>query len=194
MFWHEDVWQVGRVATENQIAAHFFQAAANPVAAARQAIRKQLIRKQVTISWAMLHPVLDLKEQGPVLEWKPGESTPDFGRIAWQLKSRWKLSPVRTKLVFPSDKGRPFRRPRATELLHDTHVTELFFALQRPQNYIAEDSLSRTIWPFSFRPDALLRGTKSLLTCLEFGGTYQKPKLLQMHQNYRRFQIPYQIY
>ncbi len=139
--------------------------------------RSDLHRNYMT--WAMVHPVLKLSAE-PVHEWTPDcETTPNFERIAWKLRSRWKLSPVRTKVV-TSPHGKT-RTPRASELRHDLHVTELFFALGKPDNWQHEDILE-TEQHKEVVPDACIFDDKhfialdlSLLCCQSWSHAHQLP-------------------
>lgn len=134
----------------------------------------------------MCHPEIELKN--PVLDWKPGDEVPNFDRVAWRLKTRWKESPVRTKIVWASNKARAKldgcvggREPRADEILHDIHVAELC-QLLGPENWTGEDEL-RGSGRSGDIPDALIALPEGDVT-IDFGGSYSAPKLREMHHAY----------
>jgi hypothetical protein len=141
----------------------------------------------------MLHPVLDLASQGTLLDWGPGDSEPNFQRIGYEVRSRWRETPVRTLVAIPTiEGGGTGRLPRPSEVLHDIHVTEL--GLLFGEAFEHEDRMVADKWKHDFKPDGLVRDDAGETICLDFAGRYSAEKLAAMHGNYSNANHRYRLY
>jgi hypothetical protein len=178
-----------------------FWDAARPIRVARTAIGRLERAGIVKTFTAMAHPELPLR--GPLLDWREGNSLPDFERLAWQLKSRWTEPPIRTRVVYATAKAKQGfgslcgeRKVRAKEISHDIGVAQCFFELRRTHpeltdHWVGEDQL-RAEGREGDIPDAVVRIREGAEVIIEFGGAYDARKLRAIHANYAthgRYQV-----
>lgn len=178
-----------RVMSVEQIGREFFHGAADANRSAKRLVttltQEQLLESQTVV----VHPLISL-EQGPIFSWRPGNHPPNFPRLAWQVRARWKLSPKSMLVVRASQHARQLlrgtvggRRARGTEMRHDLMVTELWFKLTRefPHcDWIHEDTLisnGQHIFGMTI-PDALVNGEPH-----DFAGSYKAEKLRSLHRS-----------
>jgi hypothetical protein len=139
--------------------------------------------------------------------WRPGEKSPNLAAIAWRLKSRWlggyRSSAIYLATVAASRRfggGRAGRIKRPFQIAHDIGVAEMYFAMRRQRPaavslWIGEDRLA----PHRRRqklPDAILaaRPADKPLLILEFGGHYDKRRLIGFHEDAAQRRVPYEIW
>lgn len=143
----------------------------------------------------MVHPELVLNR--PVVEWRPGDEEPDFGAVAYRLKSRWAATLQPTALFLATKAANRLvggyigdRRPRRAEATHDVHLAAVYLWLRshHPEDALAWDSEHRLYAEGGGRgeklPDAWIRhavGVESEDRIVEFGGAYCKRKLEAFH-------------
>lgn len=192
-----------RVLSVAQLARTFWSDAEHPHQAA--------IRRLVTLEaggWIerlviLAHPEIELA--APVITWRPGEPLPEFGRVAYQLKSRWTQPPQETAVAIASKSagtwlgGRGGRPPRRSEATHDLHLGTVFLRLMRDQparaaRWVSEASLQSVGRGRNEKlPDALLR-LRAGTTAIELGGAYSKTKLSEFHAHCVREKYAYEIW
>ena len=137
---------------------------------------------------AVTHPELPMSH--PVLCWTKGESLPDFGKVSYALRSRWRLPGVTTKCFIAScAAGRMFgghggRYPRESEETHDIHLAAVYLRFRELEPTVAKS------WIYEAQiknerkqrrgklPDAIVEKTR----VIEFGGAYKKEKLAAFHK------------
>jgi hypothetical protein len=176
-----------------------YQLATRSKSSSRAFLQRLAGRGLITLRRAMVHPEIPLDK--PAFVWRPGDAAPNFDRIAWGLRSRWKLRPLDTVVAVATYKarhcfggvigGRPIRR---TEICHDLHVTALYLKLCRESPELArlwihEDELSCNCHHRTQVPDAII-GERAI----DFGGRYQAAKLRTMHRGYAADLRPYEIW
>jgi hypothetical protein len=143
--------------------------------------------------------------EAPVVRWNPGDQKPDFGKVAYRLKTRWTKPAKPTQIVFAtktaSDRiggyfgGRP---PRASEYTHDVNLAEVFLwhLKHRPGDaagWIPEAKLYSEGRGLKERlPDAVIRSGVQEVRVIEFGGSYKKHKLIDFHS--QMSELPYEIW
>ncbi len=176
-----------RLLSDAQAGRLWFADAKSPRNAARSAFQSLANRGLVALQTAMVHPELDL--QGPLLDWRPGDEPPHFGRLSFQLKSRWHKPPERTVVASATSQARALlgaplggRPIRPCELAHDLGLATVFFCLLaqcpatlarwRHEDELVRDGRFRAGDPI---PDALLLGDPDVV--VEFGGEYSAGKL-----------------
>lgn len=139
--------------------------------------------------------------------WAPGDPTPDAGAVAWKLQSRWK-EPARVCRCFVATTkaakhfgGRASGRlKRELQASHDLGVTEMYLQMRhsRPEQarlWIGEDLLA----PYRKHeklPDAVLADSPSATPSLvlEFGGAYNKDRVLAFHHDCESRSLPYELW
>lgn len=168
---------------------------------ARSRLRQLAGTGIIEVKPTMAHPEIELT--APVLTWRPGDPEPDFGAVAYRLKSRWKQAPISTPLVHATRVAvRMFggftggRGPRPSEATHDLHLAQVFLRLQKSDPKLAKSWCSESEQYAEGRgrnerlPDAIIRGRRGgspPTRIIEFGGAYSKPKLIEFHQAMSRF-------
>lgn len=191
-----------RILSVEQVAMGFIPYADHPGEEAAKLVHALKKHDLVETHASVLHPLLPLTD-GPVFRWTPGEAAPNFSRIAWQLRSRWKSLPKAMLICRATTKARELmrgtvggRRARATELRHDLHVAEMYFHLQRTAPHLAATWIHEdTLLAQGLRhndgrpiPDAVV-GDGDVM---EFGGSYKAEKLRVLHASYAH--SPYTIW
>jgi len=154
---------------------------------------------------ALARPELGLVE--PVCEWSPNSPQPDFGKIAYLLKSRWRdAKPRRTPLVVATRPamlllgGHGARRPRASETTHDLHLAAIYLRLvtandKRAKRWISEAALYSQGWGRNARlPDAMILAKRGPHTIVEFAGEYGKRKLIEFHNEFSNRGLCYELW
>ena len=117
-----------RVLSVEQIARAF---RCGDVSAAEALIRPCESAGLITRQNVLARPALPLVE--PVVAWRPGAQIPDFGKVAYRLKSRWceALRPIEL-MHATRTAAREFggylggRGPRASETTHDLNLAAVF--------------------------------------------------------------------
>lgn len=156
---------------------------------------------------AMAHPEIQL--DAPVIVWEPSSPSPDFGKASYRLQSRWCDSPVRTLCVSASELaarqhgGFCTRLPRAVELTHDIHLSQVFltYRSRHPElikHWVFEEQIKserrRSPSPPGEKlPDVVLRLDNGLRV-IEFGGAYGKEKLKAFHEYCLHNSLPYEVW
>ncbi len=186
-----------------QIAAHWWPTQKNARESARRRLAKLISGGLLTTT-----PVLaaDLPElSGPVLQWMPGDAPPDLGAAAWILQSRWTTQPKRrhaylataaaAKLFGGKATGRLKHQYQAT---HDFGVAQMFLQLRVARPKLAQDWVGEDVLAPQRRgqklPDAIINPSNSPQLVLEFGGAYNKARLLDFHQDCQLRVLPYEIW
>lgn len=149
----------------------------------------------------MTHPEILLA--APVVAWCPGDDEPDFGAVAYRLKSRWTEAPIPTPLVnatraavgmFGGYTGG--RGPRPSETTHDLYLAQVFLSLQAADPSLAKRWVSENELYADGRgrnerlPDAVIRGRRAgepPARIIEFGGAYSKSKLADFHRAFSTY-------
>lgn len=169
--------------TLEQIARTAFGHAEDHVGAANRWVGRLESKGRVRRMRVPIHPEISVRI--PLHVHSPGKSPPDFGKLAWKVKSRWKLPPVMATLVSASSKprrgkgqseyGRTIRLRNAT---HDVHLGAVLLALAEDD---AEAACSWVLEPhvegsaFMKVPDALVMTPEPVF--IEFVGSYSERKL-----------------
>jgi len=151
----------------------------------------------------LAHPELEL--DAPILVWRPGNPTPEFGKIAYCLKSRWRHPPQATRIVIATAEagtwlgGYGGRIPRASETTHDLHLASVYLRMLKAQPRRARkwESEARLLARGGGRgeklPDALIR-SRGGATAIEFGGAYPVTKLRAFHEHCRNRGLAYELW
>ncbi|MCR9296203.1 MAG: hypothetical protein NXI32_26105, partial [bacterium] len=148
-------------------------------------------------------PALD----SPVASWKPGQQAPDFGQVAWVLHSRWPKEITEQSVYYASKstarlfggkaQGKLAHRSQAS---HDLGVSQMYLQLRQAQPeqlqyWIGEDMLAPHRRGQKL-PDAILASAPSATPklVLEFGGAYDKQRLINFHNDCFYRSLPYEIW
>lgn len=156
----------------------------------------------VTVSARSLPPL-----QTPVIVWQPGQAAPDFGKIAYQLKLRWKHRPARlvTTVVGTARSARLLGGKArgdlkcGTQATHDLGVAAVWLRLhaERPAWAAAwrgEDVMAHTRRNQKL-PDAfIVNGRGEPVWIIEFGGAYDAARVKDFHSDCADRSLPYEMW
>ena len=169
-----------RVITVRQAASAFFSNRRDPLDCARRAART-LVR----LGLATIRPgcMGRLHAKAPLLQFRPGDATPNFSALAWQNQKRWQaIKPRQGVCLVATEKARlalggTTRPPRPRELEHDLLVTAVCLQLKNNDTATAwrhEDSFAAEDGE---RPDARYERDGTLVTVEVLGRGYTKQKM-----------------
>lgn len=194
-----------RMASLDQIARACWGASKYHVTACRRRLAQLNKHGMIAATQAVILDVTILQQ--PLMTWRPGERMPNLAGVAWNLHRRW-MAGYRPATIYYSTMaaarrfggGRSGRIKRPFQVAHDIGVTEMYLAVRclRPRLlslWIGEDRLA----PYRRRqklPDAILAtgpAAKPLLI-LEFGGRYDKRRLIAFHEDAAERGVPYEIW
>lgn len=166
----------------------------------------QLVDVGLLLSAQVLaRPILHLG--GPVVDWKPGDTTPDCGQIAYAFQSRIRRIPVRTTGVFLASEraARLFGGRCRGELAHPAQATHdlgvaavwLHLAVHSPHRaraWVGEDLLAHTRSGQKC-PDAfIVDDNRAVQSVIEFGGDYDRDRIQSFHDDCAVRELPYQLW
>lgn len=189
-----------RVLSTAQIASEFFRGQLDPVEILLEELeRAGLVERRSVLA----RPILSL--DAPVISWRPGAETPDYGKAAYRLKTRWSEPARPTQIVQASGAAvKQFggylggRWPRTSEITHDLNLAKVFLwhCRHRPDDaaaWIPEAQLYAEGRGHRERlPDAVVRSDGVDVRVVEFGGSYGKQKLQSFHA--QLCELPYEVW
>lgn len=167
---------------------------------------RQLIQVDLLLPVQVLaRPILHL--DGPIINWKPGDSTPDFGQVAYVCQSRIRHIPVRTTGAFLASErtARLFggrcrgNLAHPAQATHDLGVAAVWLHLaahsqKQATAWVGEDLLAQTRSGQKC-PDAfIVDDTNAVESVIEFGGDYDRDRIQCFHDDCESRVLPYQIW
>lgn len=194
-----------RLFTLNQIARTWWASSKHSHDQARKRLKQledELLLRRLRLTVVELHEL-----SSPIVTWAPGQDQPNLGSAAWKMQSRWHATPrpvsayIATKAAAKQFGGAATGRLKHHyQATHDIGVAEMYLQLRKSradliQYWVGEDILA----PHRRRqklPDAViasLPGATPQLV-LEFGGAYDKARLLAFHQECSANALPYEIW
>lgn len=193
-----------RVFTLSQIARTWWTDTKSGTATARRALSELVIAGYLEKGRFTTHPELELKE--PVLSWRAGNPTPDFGKIAYALQSRWQ-KPLCLTTLYAAGKiaishfggaGGLFKKQY--QATHDLHVSSIYLRLHSLDSegarlWISEELLEKPERHGDKLPDAVLRDShKNIRMIIEFGGSYPSHRIKSFHNFCFENGFPYELW
>lgn len=194
-----------RVLSLEQIVRTFYLDQVDATRYVQRRLRSLSLAGWITVHNKLAHPELPLA--GPLFEWLPDDTWPEFGSLSYQLRRRWHL-PARTTTFVAATKlanrriggyvgGRQSRR---SEVTHDLHLAAVYlwyrtYAPEQAKQWVSEQEQYALGGGRGNRlPDAIVRSSRSRGHDLivEFGGAYSKRKLEEFHAAMHH--VPYQIW
>lgn len=191
-----------RLLSDEQVGRLWFPNSKRPQAHARALLQRLATKGLVRLLTAMVHPELQLRN--PAFEWRPGDLSPPFGRLAFHLKARWRDAPQRTVVARATTHARRMlggfiggRPIRSHEVSHDLGLATVYFrllettpelkGLWRHEDELWQAGAHRRGQPI---PDAVLLKTPQV--AIEFGGEYGAQKLALVHRHFESG--PYELW
>ena len=191
-----------RLFNQHQIADFWFNGdKANARRRLRQLIGNDML-KQVSVRARPLPPL-----EQPVISWHPGDTSPDFPKAAYQLRSRWTRRPVKTQVAYIATEraARMFGAPARGELKHASHAThdlgvaQVWLQLAESQPAWAEAWRGEDVMAHTRRgqklPDGFIVNKSNEVVCvIEFGGAYDQQRVQEFHDDCRKRSLPYRMW
>lgn len=174
------------------VAEAWWPRAANGIKAAHQRLRCLARQGWLIRISSFAKPLPSLKL--PVAMWSPGDEMPNFGPISYRLKTRFEKPAQATTIFCASPKttkrfgGGNVRRPRSSEVSHDLGLAAVYLgfrsdAAERAARWISEAAIVAQRPARGVKvPDAAILERDGTVTAIEFGGEYDKSKLVAFHQ------------
>ena len=187
-----------------QIAAHWFD---GDVANARRRLRQLAAIGLVAPIKVIARPTPKLVH--PVVNWEPGDPTPNFGQVAQILAERWRNRPARvctafiatarTANLFGGKARGELKRP--LQATHDLGVAAVWMEMDanvplRADGWRSEDLFAHTRRnPGDKLPDAFLVDESEIVfQVIEFGGAYDAQRVRDFHQDCEQRRLLYEMW
>ncbi len=191
-----------RLFSQRQIVDHWWNGEPANCRRRLQRLASQQLIRQITVL-ARPTPLLE----SPLVSWRPGDSAPDFGSVAWRCQERWRMRPARqcAAWIATEDGSRQYGGVARGELKHPTQATHdlgvacVWLRLHQvaPQWAAAwrgEDLLAHTRRGQKL-PDAFIVGdAEQVLWVIEFGGGYDSERVEAFHWDCVARSLPYQLW
>jgi hypothetical protein len=191
-----------RLFSQRQIADHWWN---GELVNSRRRLKRLADRGLVQRMTVLARPIPVL--ESPLVGWRPGDSAPHFGSIAYRCQERWRLRPTRlcTAWLATDVASQAFGGPardalkNPTQATHDLGVAAVWLRL----NHVApewasawrgEDLLAHTRRGEKL-PDAfVVAETERVAWVIEFGGSYDAQRVEAFHQDCAARELPYQLW
>lgn len=198
-----------RLLTLSQVAEIWWTPSALGLAAARRRLAALRQAGLAVLRYVQARPLPEI--DAPLFSWHPGQSSPDYGPLAWKLQRRWTAAPRRTAVLLATRRGANQFGGRGGGIVkqhfqasHDLGVSQMYVVLRRlrpeqAKRWVGEDLLSYLRRSRKSRekiPDAaiLADGTQDIDRILEFGGAYDAARLRRFHRDCSRRELPYELW
>ena len=185
-----------------QIADHWWD---DEIANARRRLKTlaaAALVQRMTVAARTLPPI-----DAPLAVWQPGQAPPDFGRLSYQLQSRWRRRAVRpiTAYVATNHAAQLFGGKCRGELKHPLQATHdlgvaaiwLNLRAQAPEwadAWRGEDLLAHTRRGEKLPDGFIVNETGDPTWVIEFGGAYDAPRVQEFHEDCSGRDLSYQIW
>lgn len=145
--------------------------------------------------------------ESPLASWRPGDSEPNFGQLAYRCQSRWRKRAVRPCTVWiATDKAAQLygiscrgELKQPLQATHDLGVAAVWLRLRQvaPEwagAWRSEDLLAHTRVGEKL-PDAFIVDSQEQVAwVIEFGGGYDAGRVQAFHQDCFTRNLPYQLW
>ena len=195
-----------RMLSLDQLVQTWWKATATGKANARRRLAALVANKLLRLAHVQARPLPELS--APVAVWKPGQSEPHFGAIAWQLQSRWRSPPRRTSVYVATQKTANQFGGRLRGIIrhdlqatHDLGVAQVYLQFIAANPKVAKEWVGEDVLRLAYRrqklPDAVLASSSAgthIRLVIEFGGAYDAGRVRRFHQHCAAQQLPYEIW
>ncbi len=191
-----------RLFSQRQIADHWWN---GELANCRRRLGRLADRGLVQRISVLARPIPVL--ESPLTSWRPGDSAPNFGQVAYRCQERWRHRPARpctaclatevASQAFGGAARGELKNP--TQATHDLGVAAVWMRMQHvaPQWAAAwrgEDLLAHTRRGEKL-PDAfIVTETEQVAWVVEFGGGYDAQRVEAFHEDCAERELPYQLW
>lgn len=177
--------------------------------AARAKLRMLVAAELLVERRFLIHPELPLLE--PVLRWKPGQPTPEFGAVSYRLRKRWTQSVAPTVCYLATKKAARLyggfsggsrrdgllRHP--FQATHDVHVSALYLRLLKSEpetakRWIPEEKLELQNHGGKLFDAVIANASGEPERVTEFGGSYRVRRVRIIHGECVQRALPYELW
>lgn len=169
--------------------------------------RLQRLAEQELVSRLFVQARAIPKLESPLVSWKPGDSAPEFGAIAYRCQQRWRWRPTRSCVVWiATDRSaqlfggvRRGELKNPTQATHDLGVAAVWLRLraiapQWAKAWRGEDLMAHTRRGEKL-PDAfIVDHNEQVVWLIEFGGGYDAARVEAFHRDCCERSLPYQLW
>lgn len=192
-----------RMLTVHQIAELWWPAGRYQVVNARRRMFRLAQAKLVLQYRINVHPRIPLI--GPVVDWKPGNASPEFAAVSTTLKNRWTLAAEPTTVFLASKRAAnlfgTYAGPLkdAVQATHDVHLSDIYLWYQRHkpwfcESWVGEDAFKKAGTGIK-DPDAfLVRPDGQISRVIDFGGKYSSQRVKEFHNHCAGRDLPYELW
>lgn len=191
-----------RFFSQKQVCTHWFDGdPANTRRRMRQLQAEGLV-DQVALRARSIPPL-----NKPLIQWQPGQPTPDLAGAAHRCRSRWKLRHVQTCTAYLATLATSQRFggrmtgevKREMQATHDLGVAQVWLHLdQHAPNWASawrgEDLMAHSRKGQKL-PDGFIVDPQGQTLCVvEFGGAYDEQRVREFHDDCCQRSLPYQLW
>lgn len=191
-----------RLFSQRQVADHFWDGAFPNARRRMKRLAAQELITRVTVQ-ARTAPLLE----SPLASWRPGDSAPEFGQVAYRCQQRWRQRPVRPCLAWiATDRAAQLfgavRRgalAQPIQATHDLGVAAVWLRLRQVAPHLADAWRGEDLFAEARRgeklPDAfLVNQSGDVAWVIEFGGGYDAERVAAFHADCADRELSYQLW
>lgn len=191
-----------RLFSRKQISRHWFSGDNANARRRLDQLASHNLMQQVSVRARSLPPM-----ETPIVNWRPGEPAPDFGKASHQCRARWRMRPVRTIVAYVATEltanlfGGRCRHgiTKDLQVTHDLGVSQIWLTLSMIAPHWAdawkgEDVMAHTRYRQKL-PDAFIVDVAGLPVCAqEFAGSYSRERIRDFHIDNQKRNLSYQLW
>lgn len=191
-----------RLFTQRQIADHWF---GSELVNARRRLKR--LGAAMLLMRMTVHARPLPRLESPLVNWQPGQLSPDFGAVAYRCQQRWRMRPPRPCTVWLATERaaqlfggvRRGMLKQPTQATHDLGVAAVWLRLREAapawgDAWRGEDLLAHTRRGEKI-PDAFIVDAHEQVTwVIEFGGGYDAARIAAFHTDCTHRDLPYQLW
>jgi len=191
-----------RFFSQRQVCRHWFDGDSANTRRRMKQLQTEGLIERVTVRSRSLPPL-----EQPLIQWQPGQGTPDIPRAAYRCRNRWKLRHVQTCAVYLATAAASQRFggrmtgevKKELQATHDLGVAQvwLYFDIHTPHladAWRGEDVMAHTRKGQKL-PDGFILNPRGETICvIEFGGSYDEQRIREFHDDCQQRNLPYQLW
>lgn len=188
--------------SQRQLSDHWFEGDATNTRRRMNQLQTVGMVERVSLRARSLPPLTQ-----PLIAWQPGQADPDYGSVAHACSSRWRKRHVQSCTAYIATQAASQRYggrmrgevKREMQATHDLGVAQIWLQLdlQSPQladAWCGEDLMAHTRKGQKL-PDGFIVDAQGATLCvIEFGGSYDQPRIREFHEDCAQRALPYQLW
>ena len=191
-----------RYFSQSQIRTHWFDGDAPNTRRRMKQLQSMGFIERVELRARSLPPLVK-----PLIQWQPGQPTPNCGQAAYQCRNRWKLRHVQTCIAYLATTACSQRFggrmtgevKKDLQATHDLGVAQVWLQLDISAPDWADLWQGEDVMAHTRRgqklPDGFIVDRNGTTICvIEFGGAYDEQRIRDFHEDCAQRSIPYQLW